>query len=968
MLRKLQKRNYKLSQEQFMKGMEKQDKIFEKQRMRQTQEERELIHFQKDAEKFKDTRDIKKMTHKYGFYANEDQERFTEYSILFSDTKAFKRIEDLIQESLFSYGLLNLSDKMINSKINQLEEEELFEGFEHYAALKNKLIENAKIKKERELKMNNSYHDKLGLSTLQSNLESLEIHSYLGRESFNLFDYLQKHKINLLNDVRNVRLMDLLNELTDLVCSGKESYAKDEMEMITYKLNQVIQIFENSNEEFEKKLEKEIEEKNNLENYLNKFSIDNHFDFLKAPDVLGNSEDINTDNDARFSEDEEDEYDENEDQSDPDFIENIFESKNSKIVTKNRSQKSLYLKSLKNSMGSDNNDKLKNKSNKSTRFMIKMIVNAYNSEQLTDEYNNNLISKESLMLFLDKLSKSSNISEVLIGNYLKKCIRLNKDMLDSIITNLNKNISSFIKDYDFNMENIFKNLFEPELNFNCTEFKKFDNQSKQFPKYKDLYNDYENRIFKNLKEAKKGEYKDFFNLEEQDPGYIEKVNKKWKLQRDPNKNCSVYPLFEKLKYELNINPEDYGILHLINLIDTYYNNNPLDEYISESKNTEHTLLNLSNKFKNINVNKREYDHLLLDQKKFQFEEYSKEFLNSFMKYINFLDTHDQDDLPLCVDNLLYEIRERIDNIQSDFSENPYEDLLNYDKSELTKEHQFKVEVKEIMHFQGVSLSRFNNLPPEDLVLVKNEYEKGFLSYTLNQYYSDKFNELNELFKKTNIEEELQKLDTSKNYNFENDTVDDASLKIVEEYIKKNLTLGGESKSNILDKMLLFEECFNKIKHFEYMEKTFFIRVYVEISVPMKNKETGVIENSHHLCLFESSFGLFEPEARYKSKKTIDMFKYGKIGKWFLADVDGIMNGNPPTSNFAKEFKKKRNVFINNPLIDPYSKLENFDINSEYKSKQIQYKPGTDHKNFIEQLNDIDIGSLKAEDLMNESNK
>ena len=184
--------------------------------------------------------------------------------------------------------------------------------------------------------------------------------------------------------------------------------------------------------------------------------------------------------------------------------------------------------------------------------------------------------------------------------------------------------------------------------------------------------------------------------------------------------------------------------------------------------------------------------------------------------------------------------------------------------------------------------------------------------------------------------------------------EEASLNIVKAHVGSNLSLGGEARLNIMDKIKLFEDCYRKIKHFEYIQNIFVIRAYVNITVPLRNPETQKIENSTHLCIFESTFGLFEPEALYLQRSPVDLFKYGKLGKWFLADVDGIMEGNPPISEFARDFKSKNFYDDFNGLEDPFRKNKMPSIEEIMNSYKLD-KPNKDQN--IKEYEKFDIKEM-----------
>ena len=51
------------------------------------------------------------------------------------------------------------------------------------------------------------------------------------------------------------------------------------------------------------------------------------------------------------------------------------------------------------------------------------------------------------------------------------------------------------------------------------------------------------------------------------------------------------------------------------------------------------------------------------------------------------------------------------------------------------------------------------------------------------------------------------------------------------------------------------------------------------------------EESYHLCIFENLVDRIPNEHFYRSITSEDLLKKGKLNKWVLSDVDGVMRGN-----------------------------------------------------------------------------
>lgn len=122
------------------------------------------------------------------------------------------------------------------------------------------------------------------------------------------------------------------------------------------------------------------------------------------------------------------------------------------------------------------------------------------------------------------------------------------------------------------------------------------------------------------------------------------------------------------------------------------------------------------------------------------------------------------------------------------------------------------------------------------------------------------------------------------------------------------------------------------------EDNFIIRVYCLITVPslisLNNDSQQIVkqkQESSHLCIFEAPIGNFEQEVLYKSRDFEDLLEYAQIGEWKIADVDGIMKGNPPLSSWLEETlpfcNLKKDISETPKFFEEMKNLENLE-NSE----------------------------------------
>jgi hypothetical protein len=79
---------------------------------------------------------------------------------------------------------------------------------------------------------------------------------------------------------------------------------------------------------------------------------------------------------------------------------------------------------------------------------------------------------------------------------------------------------------------------------------------------------------------------------------------------------------------------------------------------------------------------------------------------------------------------------------------------------------------------------------------------------------------------------------------------------------------------------------------------FIIRVFALIKCPglLDLTQNGTIvvkapKESYHLCIFENLVDGMSDEESFRNITSEDILKEGKLNKWLLSDIDGVMKGN-----------------------------------------------------------------------------
>jgi hypothetical protein len=150
-------------------------------------------------------------------------------------------------------------------------------------------------------------------------------------------------------------------------------------------------------------------------------------------------------------------------------------------------------------------------------------------------------------------------------------------------------------------------------------------------------------------------------------------------------------------------------------------------YIKNFSEKNMNLLGFSNKFEDASVKERVMDSHVLSEETIRIERVKEQLVSIFLDYIQYLVkpiSLENMKIPALVDNFFLHCHKTKINAESMG--------YKYEFANPSEDTELSIDFKEIMHVKGVQIVRELNLPPEDVIIINNDYDRGLMEYSFNK--------------------------------------------------------------------------------------------------------------------------------------------------------------------------------------------------------------------------------------------